>query len=73
MGHLTRFGLSSLKSFQLDAVNAVESKKDTVVIQPTGSGKSLCYQLPALFDSSTYSVRMARGRRWSKMDRMYPR
>ena len=26
MGHLTRFGLSSLKSFQLDAVNAVESK-----------------------------------------------
>ena len=55
-GHLTRFGLSSLKAFQLDAVNAVESKLDAVVIQPTGSGKSLCYQLPALFDCNQFTV-----------------
>ena len=55
-GHLTRFGLSSLKAFQLDAVNVVESKMDAVVIQPTGSGKSLCYQLPALFDCSRFAV-----------------
>ena len=55
-GHLTAFGLSTLKAFQLDAVNAVESKMDAVVIQPTGSGKSLCYQLPALFDCSLFTV-----------------
>ena len=55
-GHLTTFGLSTLKAFQLDAVNAVESKMDAVVIQPTGSVKSLCYQLPALFDCSLFTV-----------------
>ena len=51
-GHLISFGLSALKAFQVDAVNAVESKMDAVVIQPTGSGKSSCYQLLALFDCS---------------------
>ena len=55
-GHLISFGLSSLKAFQLDAVNAVESKMDAVVIQPSGSGKSLCYQLPALCDCSRFTV-----------------
>ena len=55
-GHLISFGLSSLKAFQLDAVNAVESKMDAVVIQPSGSGKSLCYQLPALCNCSRFTV-----------------
>lgn len=55
-GHLTSFGLASLKPFQMDAVNAVESGMDTVVIQPTGSGKSLCYQLPALIDSNLLTI-----------------
>ena len=55
-GHLTRFGLSSFKPFQLDAISAVERKMDTVIIQPTGSGKSLCYQLPALLDLKRLTV-----------------
>ena len=55
-GHLTRFGLSSFKPFQIDAVNAVEAGMDTVIIQPTGSGKSLCYQLPALFDCKLLTI-----------------
>lgn len=55
-GHLTRFGLNTFKPFQLNAVNTVESKMDAVVIQPTGSGKSLCYQLPAVFDLNSITV-----------------
>lgn len=55
-GHLTRFGLNTFKPFQLNAVNTVESKMDAVVIQPTGSGKSLCYQLPAVFNLNSITV-----------------
>ena len=64
--HLTHFGLSSLhvKAFPLDAVNAVESKMDAVVIQPTGSGKSLCYQLPALFDNTCFTVVIDLMQKW---------
>ena len=48
-GHLTRFGLSKLKPFQKDAIQSVELCKDSVIVQPTASGKSMCYLLPALF------------------------
>ena len=55
-GHLTKFGLSSLKQFQLEAIRAVEKNKDVIIIQKTGSGKSLCYQLPSLFDKKKTTV-----------------
>ncbi|HTL45473.1 MAG TPA: ATP-dependent DNA helicase RecQ [Vicinamibacterales bacterium] len=42
------FGLSEFRPGQQQVVNAMVDGRDAVAIMPTGAGKSLCYQLPAL-------------------------
>jgi RecQ family ATP-dependent DNA helicase len=47
---LARFGLESFRPGQREAVQAALDGRDSLVVMPTGGGKSLCYQLPALAD-----------------------
>ncbi|KAG5309820.1 RECQ1 helicase, partial [Acromyrmex insinuator] len=42
------FKIEKLRELQLPTMNAIMSKEDVILIMPTGGGKSLCYQLPAV-------------------------
>src|ERR1700685_3250195 len=44
----TIFGFAAFRPGQADIVSAILDGRDVLAVMPTGSGKSLCYQLPAL-------------------------
>ncbi|MEX0997475.1 MAG: DNA helicase RecQ [Flavobacteriaceae bacterium] len=50
------FGFSTFKGLQEEVVKSVVNNENTFVIMPTGGGKSLCYQLPALIADGTAIV-----------------
>ncbi len=45
---LTRFGLSAFRRGQKEVISEVMAGQDCLCVMPTGGGKSLCYQLPAI-------------------------
>ena len=50
------FGFTQFKGLQEDVIKSVLNDENTFVIMPTGGGKSLCYQLPALMKEGTAIV-----------------
>ncbi|MFM8536979.1 MAG: RecQ family ATP-dependent DNA helicase [Planctomycetaceae bacterium] len=50
------WGFDTLRPLQADALRAALAGRDSLVVLPTGGGKSLCYQLPPLVDGATDDV-----------------
>ncbi|MFC1770827.1 DNA helicase RecQ [Candidatus Margulisiibacteriota bacterium] len=52
----TIFGYNNFREHQEEIIKTILNKKDVLAVQPTGSGKSLCYQLPAQLMTGTAVV-----------------
>ena len=50
------FGFKQFRPHQLEIITAIANGHDTLAVMPTGSGKSLCFQVPALINPDTTLV-----------------
>lgn len=50
------FGFTQFKGLQEEVIQSILKEENTFVVMPTGGGKSLCYQLPALINEGTAIV-----------------
>ncbi|KAK2707470.1 hypothetical protein QYM36_015238 [Artemia franciscana] len=48
---LRNFGITQLKDFQIRSITNILKKEDALVVSGTGSGKSICYQIPSVMES----------------------
>ena len=53
-GYATQLGGTNLKPFQIEAISAFVKRKDCLIVQRTASGKSICFQVPALMNKDKF-------------------